>query len=1312
MAYSEKERFTTITVEGALFPSEMIRRIAAADPDIDGLKPSHYNLPQGERINEAISRAWNRLFGLWNSFKLKREKELHPNDSGTGLTREQWLLPLFQELGYGRLQRNEPFIIQDKSYPISHAWNAVPIHLTGCGVSLDRKKKGEPGASESSPHSLMQEFLNRSEDHLWGIVSNGITLRLLRDNVSLTRRAYIQFDIEEMMNGEVYSDFALLWLLCHQSRVEAPDQKNQECWLEKWHKLAITSGIRIMENLRSGVENAIIILGRGFLNHKSNSHLIEALQTRQLSPMDYYNELLRLVYRIIFLLVAESRNLLLIPNVSREIKERYYAHYSITRLRRLAARPKRTQHTDMWQALRLVFQFLGSQQGCPQLGLPPLGTFLWSHQTLPFTNQCLISNRDLLYALHSLCFVQDNKVTHPVDYKNIGPEELGSVYESLLEFHPIVNPNSGVFELKTTGGSDRKTTGSYYTPTPLIVSLLDTALEPLLKERKTQEEILSIKVCDPACGSGHFLLAAANRIARRLASIRTQESEPPLPEFQKAMRDVIGRCIYGVDLNPMAVELCKVGLWMEAIEPGKPLSFLDHHIRCGNSLIGAYPALIKNGIPDEAFEYIEGDDKAICKKYKSLNKKARGTHGLRSLYDTTGEQWFGNTKLNPVFKDLDSMDDSTIQAVLEKEQAYHAITRSDDYLFNTFVAHAWCAAFMWKKIETTRDNILQYPIHYEVFMNITRNPEAVPQWMKDEVQRLALQYGFFHFHLAFPQVFQIPQEGEATENPLTGWNGGFDVVLGNPPWERVKLQEKEWFEVNSPDIAQAATAAIRSKMIAQMETDDPVRFMQFKDALREAAGESHFIRNSLKFPLCGRGDINTYMVFTETNRDIINLTGRVGCIVPSGIATDDTTKFFFQDLVQTRTLASLYDFENKNGLFPGVHRSFKFCLLTLTGKGNPITQNAEFIFFAQDTADLKDEERRFTLTPDEIELVNPNTKTCPIFRFKHDAELVKQIYKNIPILIAEEKKDGNIWDISFLRMMDMANDSQFFKTIEELEAEMFELKGNRFVKESNIYYPLYEAKMIHQYNHRFGDYRDHPLDNKGNNLPEVPVERLVNPEYVVFPRYWVHERLINEKLKKIDSQINWLMGWRDITNNTNERTFISSVIPVNAVGDKILLFFPKIKNLKPVLVSNLNSFISDFITRQKFGGLSLKYYILKQLPVLPPEAYEKICPWEPTKRLKEWIMPRVLELVYTAWDLQDFARDCGYDGPPFIWDEERRFLLRCELDAAFFHLYQIAEPDVDYIMETFPIVKKKDIARYGSYRTKEKILEIYRNFNS
>lgn len=1294
-----RSTFTAIRTEGGLLPREILERVAAQDPELPGLAQEHFHLPPNERLGEAINRSWNRLLGLWEAFSEALEAR-GENDAATGLTRDRWLLPLFDELGYGRLQRSTAVEIEGKSFAISHAWHRTPIHLVGAGLSIDRRAVGVAGAAAAAPHSLLQEFLNRSEDHLWGFVSNGRLLRILRDNHSLSRQAYVEFDLEAIMEGDLFSDFRVLWLACHQSRVEATEP--EECWLEAWFQQSREEGVRALDALRGGVERAIEAFGAGFLRHPANGRLHDGLRSGELDRQEYYRELLRLAYRLIFLFVAEDRQVLLDPAAGPEAKARYTRFYASHRLRELAGRRRGSAHDDLWRGLRLVLSKL--HDGCPELGLPALGSFLWSPEAVEWIGDAELRNDDLLAALRALCYTTQDHQLLPVNWRTIGSEELGSIYESLLELHPQINREAGTFELNTAAGHERKTTGSYYTPTSLVDQLLDSALEPVLEEAMRADDpeaaLLSLKVCDTAAGSGHFLVAAARRIAMRLASVRTGDEEASPEAVTHALRDVVGRCIYGVDMNPLAVELCKFSLWMEALEPGKPLSFLDHHIQVGNSLLGTTPRLMRQGIPDDAFKEIEGDDPAHVRELRKQNREERESEqiGFHTQLVAEPRAKFGSWE--NALDELNRADDSTLEAVQEKEARYRRLLSDQRYRTERLAADAWCAAFVWRKVRTAPPAITD-----DVFRQIERHPEEVPGQIIMEVRRLANRYRFFHFHLAFPEVFRTAGNPRMQESP-TGWEGGFDVVLGNPPWERIKLQEKEWFAERRPEIADAPNAAKRRKLIAALEEEDPELFEAFLDARRQAEGESHLVRDSGRYPLCGRGDVNTYSVFTEANRQIIGPRGRMGIIVPSGIATDATTQYFFQDLMESESLVSLYDFENREKIFPAVDSRMKFCLLTVAGAAHEHDAGAEFAFFLHSTKELDDEARRFVLSKEDIALLNPNTRTCPIFRARRDAEITKAIYRRLPVLVKESDPEENPWGVRFASMFHMSNHSDLFRSHEELEADGWVLSGNVFTRGTERCLPLYEAKMANLHDHRSARVVISPTARVRQGQPEdLSHEEHENPECYATPRFWVSETKVEEQMRGAWRR-KWVLAWRRVSISTNERTFLPTILPEAAVGDSLFLAFTEPPSLASLLAAVLGSYPFDYVARQKMGGVNLSFYVVAQLPAPTPSMLSKLESWTPSTG-RDFFRPYILELAYTAWDLQPLARDCGYDGPPFRWDEERRFLLRSEVDAACFHLYGIEREDVDYIMETFPIVKRKEEAEYGEYRTKRLILEIY-----
>ncbi len=1332
--------FTTVKTEGALLPADLLQRIAEGH-GVEGLRPEDYHLLPGERLNEAINRAWNRCLGAWQAFDAQRVR-LPETERGTTLTRERWLLVLFQELGYGRLQYagSLPLNAGDPAspaYPISHCWEHTPIHLVSFHDDLERR-----GVEKRSSHSLLQEFLNRAEGYLWGFVSNGLRLRILRDNASLTRAAYVEFDLEVMMAGELYADFALLWLVCHQSRVEIPPSilpsvaarggdREGECWLERWSKTAAEQGARALGALRDGVQEAISALGRGFLAHPANRALKAKLCSGELGAQDYYRQLLRLVYRLIFLFAAEDRDLLLLPGTGndtgngtgndtgdgtgdspsrpygRPYARPYTQYYSLRRLREMAGTLRGGPHADLYRSLRLTIVLL--RDGYPALGLPALGSFLFSERATPDLDQAELPNSDLLISIRALAFTIEGKVRRPVDYKNLGSIELGSVYESLLELHPQLNADAAIFDLQTGAGNERKTTGSHYTPPDLVNELIESALEPVIQARlkaandqrpptaavggqpsvvNLEQALLSIKLCDSASGSGHFLVAGAYRLARHLARVRTGDEEPSPQAIRAALRDVVGRCIYGVDINPMAVELCKVSLWLEALEPGKPLSFLDHHIQCGNSLIGATPALLEAGIPDEAFTPIEGDDKKICAEFKKKNKAQRAG-GQLSMFAHDLRPWERLGDVAASMMSLDDMADSTIEDVRRKQERYEQLVRSSDYEYGLLWADAWCAAFVWKKTSE-----FAYPITEDVFRQIERNPFSIPVWMREEIKRLAEQYQFFHWHLAFPDVFRVPGPNEESENGQTGWSGGFDCILGNPPWEMVELSEKEFFAVRASDIATASTARQRDQMIEALQEENLNLYGEFVEAKRSIYAYRKFVQDSGRFPYSAIGRINLYPLFVEASVTLVSPKGYTGLIVPSAISMDAYNAPLFAWLVANHRFRSLFDFENRGIFFPQVHRSYRFCLLTLCGSEIRPTQ-LRFFYFGGDVSELKDERRRIVLTPSEIDMFSPNTFSPPMLLNAADERLAKSAYGSFGVLV-NRKNENNLWRVSVQRMLSLSDPGDLFRKITELSEQDIEEANSHWVR-------LYSGKAIYQFDHRFATYVGAEAEWR-----EVSAEEHADPHWTIKTEYYARQSAVNKRLEgKLPSS--WLMVYRDITRATDKRSVMATILPpvgCDTTSRNIFSDYSPIGTLT-CLLGNLNSFVLNYFARQKIIGIHLNAGILEQLPVLPPDTYGKGCPWSTSTLVSDWIRVRIIELTYTAWDLQPFAQDCGYAGPPFRWDEERRFLLHCELDATYFHLYGIARDDVDYIIDTFPIVKRKDEAAYGEYRTKRVILEIY-----
>jgi hypothetical protein len=973
----------------------------------------------------------------------------------------------------------------------------------------------------------------------------------------------------------------------------------------------------------------------------------------------------------------------------------------------------------------------------------------------------------LLNAIKELTYFEHKKISHKINYTTLDINALGSVYESLLDYEPKIvketierngtNIPAGSFILDDSS-TERKTTGSYYTDPRLVGLLVNSALRPVMsnavENTNTQDEkekaLLDLKICDMACGSGAFLIAALEALGNELALIRKGDEELPTDEqLREAKREVLLHCIYGVDLNPMAVELAKFSLWITASMPNLPLIFLDHKIKCGNSLIGAEPALLAKGIPVEAYERETLDDPDVC---NSMKRVIRSEHeqieeGTIQFTIPLGVTVINDEQEGEQYLEILRSGQYTPEEVRQIEEQYNSLYMRFKKERDWKLADIWTSAFFIKK--DSQEKI--YPTNELLYHIETGN--NIDAQLEEEVKSLSEEYKYFHWHLEFPEVFA---------------KGGFDCILGNPPWEKVKIQDREFFKHSRPDIANA-TADQRSNLLTQLENQDPELYKKYLNTKSFLERISKFLISSIKYPLMGRGDVNTYMVFTELGRNNISSYGRLGLIVPTGVAIQDTTKEFFSDLIEKKHLISLYDFENLEALFHGVHRNTRFCLLTISGTENE--NSIDLLFGATNPEHLLNEERHFSLTPDELKSINPNTKNCPVFKYKRDAEIVKKIYQNHRILVDEDDEiNGNPWNVKYITMFHMSNDSGYFKSQSDLIEMGFELEGNIFYREDEKYLPLYEGKMIDQYNHRFSsiEYMDEVVQGRHDNI-ETNEEQLRDPNYVVQPRFWVNEKDMpilsrvpaniikayisgdeseceesllgllsfqneinddnNHTLSSVNGNIRrltddekdlisnsesyfeaaalliekrrykYLMGFRDITNSSSTRTGVFSIIPYAATSNKLPILISPYIEFYYIQYSIFNSLIFDFVLRNKIGGNSLNWYILKQLPIITMNNLNMDD--------KQYIKDKVLRLTYTSNDIRSYAIDIGYNLEPYNWDTMEKLKTKCELDIFIGRLFDISSNEFEYILNDFKMLEKSEIEKYGNYQTKEIILDNY-----
>ncbi|MCX5258646.1 N-6 DNA methylase [Streptomyces canus] len=1341
-ATTRNQVFTAVHTVGGLLPADMLLRISA-DGDVPASSSADYGLPSSRSVRDEAERSWEYLKPLWRDLRKRLPENRDtgvPATDPTGIADTDWLAPLWHELGFGRLTPVGPAGIAadsdpEKKFPVSHRQQHALIHQTAWNADLDRRPGG---AGTVPPQSMLQECLNRTDAHLWGVLTNGRQVRLLRDSSALATASYVEFDLEAIFDGELFSEFVLLYRVLHASRFEvAEGAAPSTCPLEAWRTAAIESGTRALEHYRDSVQQALAALGTGFLRHPGNTELRE-----NLAPAALQSALLRLVYRLIFLFVAEDREALLTPDANEQARDRFARYFSTARLRERAVRRQGTAHSDQYEALQLVLNALGDEQGRPELGLPGLGGLFNTTEADAPLRGAHLANRHFLEAVRHLARVRDADSARwrSVDYRHMGAEELGSVYEALLELVPKHSVSERTFELVDRAGNDRKKTGSYYTPTALTEALLDSTLTPVIDEavrrgeRRAQdegrtdpadtivEELLSLTVCDPACGSGHFLVAAARRIAKRVASVRERNPEPTVDAVGEALHEVVARCVYGVDLNPMAVELAKVSLWLEAMKAGRPLGFLDAHVKHGNGLIGATPALMKDGIPNRAFKKTEGDEEVWAKRLLSQNEHERTGQAL--LFDVEErEPNVANTAFATGLRRITSAPARTLAQVRRKEEAFKAWATSTEYLRALHLADAWCAAFVWVKRKDAPPAIT-----HRVFRGL-EDPEgdAAPQSTHDEIVRLREQYAFFHWHLEFPEVFRVPEEGAGSDSGGiehgTGWAGGFSCVVGNPPWDRTEFEERKYFSVVEPSIAQL-TGAIRQKRITKWLDENPGEAKYYWVERRKLKSTFMFVANSGVFPFCAQGltaggvtKLQTDQLFTELFSSICGPEGRFGSIIPTSIATNAGGQFLFGDFTRRGALVSLYDFEVRRprsaalpqgGKWFDIDSKQSFCLLSLTGRH--LRESAAKVGISlTDITDLGNPNRVFTLSPEDIDLINPNTRTLPKFRSRRDADLTARIYRRMPVLQNDEARNGNPWSITFKYIFRSANDGDMFRTRDELEREGWQRTGNTFVRNKKRMLPLYEGKMAHLFDHRWNSFA-----GAGNeDQRRITSAEKQDPTSCADPRYWVAEgestlqhskqtmeRGVTERLAEANWERDWLVGWRDVTYFTNERTAIPSFLPRTATLHTLPLMFPFVApQLVAALVAVQSSLVFDFVSRQKISDAHMKLFVWKQLPVPTPTTLEHHLPF---------LLRRVLELVYTAHDMAPLARDLGDEGAPFRWDGTRRAQLRAELDAYFFHLYGISAEDTDYILETFQSesggLKNNEIAKFGEYRTKRLVL--------
>ncbi len=1231
--------YTSIHIYGHLLSDDILHNIER-DNTLIGNRDQDFGMDIS--VSSAIDYVWSSLRNDWNFYKERAGNERLVNKDPYGTRRARDLMErLLQSLGY-KLDRQVANIeVAGTGYDISYTCTDLgnmPFVIIGENIttdgsintldkcSLDYRAKGN--MRKKSAHATMLEYLNATEN-VYGIISNGQILRIIRNSGQLVKLTYIEFDLRRMLEEDKYTEFCLMFRLLHASRFRTSG--DEPCVMERWFNMSIESGNRIRNGLSRAVQTTMETIGNAVLTSKgeSNDALRRAFADGTMDAAKLNKELIHFIYRLLFLFIIEERGLVYqipdsvdAPDYKQQCQwqDIYKKYYAASRLRRLSELSylKQRQYSDLWQGLMDTFHLFEPDTFGEKLGIKPLGGVLFGTETLHWLKQCQVSNRDLLAAFAALNeFTDERQQRVKINYSSLDVEEFGSVYEGILEMRPFVQPGVAAsdWQFGFVGGLDRQSTSSYYTRPDLVQNLIKTTLEPVIKEKMancatTEEKIkalLNMKVCDAASGSGHIVLAMARTIAWYVCTLRTGEDNPASLDYRQALREVISRCVYAVDYNPDAVELCKVVLWIEGYCAGKPLSFLDHHIRCGNSVLGVSDLqMLIDGVPDKA---LTAEDKDTLKALKKLNQEAvKAVNGNTGNEPTFGfENPFGIEEMSIAqigladkIRFINHMPEETLEQEIVKQLRWQELMASarvdclrracDIYAYAFY--HTVKADELYKdKGGTDKELDLEAEVPYtKTVMRALQEIEAMeclekgkplPTYyrqlladFKTEVKRMAEEQRFFHWCVEFPEVFAA--------------NKGFDVMCGNPPWDKIKVEDKKWFESHGrADIVNAGTASQRKKAIADLPSTDPILYKEYAKALADAEALSRFVRLAGRFDLTATGDIDLYPMFAELCLSFSKEAW--GLVIPTGIAVNDSNKAFFSKLIDENRLVSLYDFENREKLFD-IDSTNHFCLLTI-GKEQNTPRTVKGGFFLTRLDHLLDPRRIYTLQTSDFARLNPNTKTCPVFRTSRDAKLTAKIYRNSTILYNEITGE-NPWNIKFGSMIHMSNDSYLFRTYAQLTAQGATLNGNTFTTvDGETYIPLYEGKMIWHYNHHFGSW---PTEGERPNSINMPSEdELANPDSCIMPWYWVPLSVVNDRLVKYDRDgnvvwkwtHNWMLCFRDISKSTNERTLIATIVPKQGFNNKTPIIFEESGILDGTIMCGiLSSIVFDYVTRQKVGG--------------------------------------------------------------------------------------------------------------------------------
>ncbi len=1227
-----------------------------------------------------------------------------------------------------------------------YQFGAAIIESKRWGRALDR---AEGKTEKDTPSTQVLRYLRRiddltSGDLRWGILTNGSKWRLYFSGARSTIDDYLELDLARIigLTGDSFDtsltdDDRNHWLAVFVAMFSRTAFERASANAPSFHDTARRDAAfyeeRVAKNLSELVFSRLYpALGKAVA--KAAPAATELDDVRQAT--------LILLYRLLFVLYAEDRGLL-------PVRDKRFGDYALRDRRLEIGRRKDEGDTFSTVAKSIWFRFADLAEmidkGDTSVGLPPYNGGLFNAEKTPLLKAIALGDDVMAEAIDILSFEQRGGQRRYINYRDLSVQQLGSIYERLLEFE-LIRDDAGVVDIRPNIFA-RKNSGSYYTPDDLVLLILDETLEPLItdandafksalhglksgdsEERRIRQlqdadpakAITRLRICDPAMGSGHFLVSLVDRLTNHAlvaigeaaalandiagldyespvaeeirkirATIRTNAekaswtvSEEQLDDPQLVKRMVLKRCVYGADKNPMAVELAKVSLWLHTFTVGAPLSFIDHHLAAGDSLFGLWvrDAIDKAG-KGGALLYIE--------ELRNAERQAAAMQMIEALTDADITEAQSS---HDMWRDVEAQTGPLDGFV----SFMHALDWLDLKGPDKVLVTSWLDGQFGEPIPIARGR--KAPEAYRA------KPDEAARFHEIWTQARALigEERFLNWQITFPGVWK--------NWASAGREGGFDAVVGNPPWDRFEFEEVPWFEARDKEIALAPNGAKRKGAIKTLKDANAALWTDYQKAVTRMAMATKIAKGKLIYSRLNTGKLNLYKLFVERAHTLVKPGGMVGLLAPSGIASDLSASAFFRKLATGGHLKALYDFENRKIFFPDVHASFKFCIMVSSPER--IFDAAHCAFYIHAVGELKNPDQAFPITAADFAKVNPNTGTAPIFRSRRDMALTTAIYGRLPVLV---DKSGpmpvEIWQLKYSQMVNMTSDSHLFRTMLELAEKegAWPVGGNRWQSKDAEWVPLYEGKMVQAFNHRAAGVivNKENLNRPAQPLPATP-EQSADPEWMATPQFWITTTECAVTINKP-----WILGFKEITAPTNVRTFIAAAMPAFGFGNKIPIILPKLPDAPmQLLLANFNAFVFDYVARQKVQGQTLNWFIVEQLPVVPPTGYARAFG---AKTAAEIVKAAVLELTYTAHDMAPFARDMGHVDsagdvlPPFIWNEERRFHLRAKLDALYFILYGVYDPadpgqsrdDVRYIYSTFPIVERQETAAHGTYRSRD-----------